>query len=296
MKIVLKQLSECVREVVNFGTHILKWDVEKKRDGSDRHTPSVFLRNSIELADAISMLIEKSSIDPAKILVRTLMESNFNLLYMIEKDEQTRAYYFLVCRLNKDIRSYRQYIKEDEISKDFVSKFKKQQPDFDVEKYCDPLEVQKIIQQKESLLTESPYAEINLEYHRTCTKREKRNNDPNWYSLNDGPENFGSLCKYLNNSLLYENQYRRFSESVHSKNVMSGFAISGPDQADLLQIRNFKDCREVFHNSVDLLLKLYIGFIKMRLPEKQRDFDDWLSRYSIEFTKVDFGTRFQYMG
>jgi hypothetical protein len=122
LNLILKNLSDNLKRVVNFGTHILKWDIEKKRNGRDKNVPSVFLRNSIELGDAISLLIEKSSIEPAKILVRSLMESNFSLLYMIEKDEQLRAHSFLVCRLNKEIRYYRQFIEEDTLSKGFVSK------------------------------------------------------------------------------------------------------------------------------------------------------------------------------
>ena len=137
---------------MNFGTHILKWDVEKKRNGRDKNVPSVFLRNSIELGDAISLLIQKSSIDPAKILVRSLMESNFSLLYMIEKDEQLRAHAFLVCRLNKEIRYYKKFIKEDNISKGFVDKFIKQEPDFELENYCNPEEIKAVIDAKKVFL------------------------------------------------------------------------------------------------------------------------------------------------
>lgn len=293
---ILKSLSDNLKKVVNFGTHILKWDIEKKRNGRDKNVPSVFLRNSIELGDAISLLIEKSSIDPAKILVRSLMESNFSLLYMIEKEEQLRAHAFLVCRLNKEIRYYKQFIKEDNISKGFVAKFIKQEPNFELENHCNPKEIKAVIEAKEGLLTESIYKEVNIEYNRTCNKRTKRNNNPNWYSLFDGPENFENLCLYLNNTILYEFQYRKYSENVHPNNVMSGFAIAGKDKADILQIRNFKDCKEVFYNGVNLLIDVYREFIKMRLPEKQSEFDTWYLNYVPEFNETDLKTKFHYAG
>jgi hypothetical protein len=37
--------SELVAEIVNFGTHIVKWDVEVKREEKDNNIPTLFLRN-----------------------------------------------------------------------------------------------------------------------------------------------------------------------------------------------------------------------------------------------------------
>jgi hypothetical protein len=295
LNLILKNLSDNLRQVVNFGTHILKWDIEKKRNGRDKNVPSVFLRNSIELGDAISLLIEKSSIDPAKILVRSLMESTFSLMYMIEKNEESRSHSFLICRLNKEIKYYKQFIKEEEISKGFVAKFIKQEPHFELENHCNPTEIMKVIKAKKSLLLEENYKEANIEFQRTCNKNKKRNNNPNWYSLYDGPNNFENLCLYLNSTILYEFQYRKYSENVHPNNVMSGFAIAGIDKADILQIRNFKECKEVFYNGVNLLIDVYREFIKMRLPEKQKDFDNWYLNYIPDFEKTDLETKFNYV-
>ena len=294
LNIILMKLSDNLREVVNFGTHILKWDVNKKRNGRDKNVPSVFLRHSIELGDSISLLIGKSSIDPAKILVRSLMESTFSLLYMIEKDEQLRSHSFLICRLNKEIKYYKQFVKEEELSKNFVSKFIKQEPNFELENHCNPTEIKKVIKAKESLLIENNYNKANIEFQRTCNKNKKRNNNPNWYSLYDGPNNFENLCLYLSKTILYEFQYRKYSENVHPNSVMNGFVISGIDKAEMLQIRNFKDCKEVFDNGVNLLIDVYREFIKMRLPEKQKDFDIWYLNYIPEFKKVDIETKFNY--
>ncbi|RFN60124.1 DUF5677 domain-containing protein [Marixanthomonas ophiurae] len=293
---LLSKLSFTLNEVINFGTKILDWDLKKKRNGKDKNIPSVFLRNSIELGDAISILIEKSSIDPAKILIRSLMENTFGLLYMIEKDEDLRAHSFLVCRVNKDIRYYKQFIENEDISKNFVSKFIKQEPGFKLKNHCNPIEIKTVIKAKEELLRQPIYDDVNLEYHRTCTKNKKRNNNPNWYSLYDGPYNFESLCHHLENTILYEFQYRKYSENVHVTNVMTGFVKSKAelDKADLIQIRDFKDCKEVFYNAVNILLDLYREFIKIRLPEKQIEYDNWYIEFEIMFEKIDRETRFIY--
>ena len=293
---LLSKLSFTLNEVVNFGTKILDWDLKKTRSGKDKNVPSVFLRNSIELGDAISLLIEKSSIDPAKILIRSLMENAFGLLYMIEKDEDLRAHSFLVCRANKDIRYYKQFIESEDISKNFVSKLIKQEPDFKLENHCNPTEIKAVIKAKEELLNLPIYDVVNIEYHRTCNKNEKGNNNPNWYSLYNGPNNFESLCYYLENTILYDFQYRKYSENVHVINVMKGFVKSkdGLDKADLIQVRDFKDCKEVFYNGVNILLDLYREYIKNRLPEKQLEYDNWHNEFVKLFKKTDWETRFIY--
>ncbi len=296
LNLILSKLSSSLNEVVHFGTHILKWDMETKRGGRDKNVPSVFLRNSVELGDAISILIKKSSIEPAKILIRSLMESTFSLLYIIEKDEDKRTLSFLVCRLNKEIRYYKQFIKEEDISKTFVSKFIKQEPHFKLKEHCNPEKIKYVILAKESLLTEKYYEDVNKEYERTCNKKKKRNNNPNWYSLYDGPADFEGLCYYLNNTILYEFQYRKYSENVHPNNVMSGFAIAGKDKAQMLQIRNFKDCKEVFYNGINLLIDVYREFIKKRLPAKQYEFDNWYLDYEKHFKIIDNETNFHYGG
>jgi hypothetical protein len=202
--------------------------------------------------------------------------------------------------LNFATRNY-DYLREAIIMASFlsdnnVSKFIKQEPNFELNDHCNPQEIKEVIKAKESLLTENIYEEVNIEFNRICNKREKRNNNPNWYSLYDGPENFENLCLYLNNTILYEFQYRKYSENVHPNNVMQGFAISGKDKADILQIRNFKDCKEVFYNGVNLLIDVYREFIKMRLPERQHEFDSWISNYIPEFNKTDLETKFHYAG
>ena len=52
----------------------MKWDADKGRAGDENTPPLLFLRNIIELGDAISILIKNSSIDPAKPLLRSLLK------------------------------------------------------------------------------------------------------------------------------------------------------------------------------------------------------------------------------
>ncbi len=292
---ILNKLSEAINEVVNYGTHILKWDIEKKRKGKDNNVPSLFLRNCIELGDSISILIKESSIDPAKILIRALMESSFGLTYMITENKKDRAYSFLVTRANKDIRYYKQFIDSEKISKDFSSRLKKQNPNFNVSDYANSDEIKSVIKIKEQLLSEPIYSRINKEYNRTCNKGKKRNNNPNWYSLFDGPNNFQELCKEIDNTILYEFQYRNYSENVHPIKVLKGFVKAGNDKASLIQIRDFKDAKNVFYEVINILIDLYKVYIDKRLPEKKIDFNIWYKKMSEFYEIIDKETEFNYM-
>ena len=112
LEFILNSLSTNLSEVVNYGTHILMWDVETKRSGKDNHIPTLFFRNAIELGDSISLLIKNSSIDPSKILLRTLIENTYGLIYILERNEKQRALSYMVWKTIKDIKANKRFISE----------------------------------------------------------------------------------------------------------------------------------------------------------------------------------------
>ncbi|UPT69950.1 MAG: DUF5677 domain-containing protein [Flavobacterium sp. JAD_PAG50586_2] len=290
---ILEKLSIGINELVNFGTHIINWDIKVTREGKDNNIPTIFLRNCIELADSISILLKKSSVDPSKILFRALMENSFALQYMIAENEKLRAHSFLVCKANKDIRYYKQFVPTESISKEFVAKIKKEESDFNLSSYCDIEEIKNVIKGKLELLKEPIYNEVNDEFLKVC--KSKKTNNPNWYSLYDGPENFQELCKKLNSTILYEFPYRKYSQNVHGIDVMKGFVLAGESRADIIQIRDFQDCKEVFYYTVNIILDLYKEYITKRIPDKSIDYENWYNDYVIFFDKLDGETKFNYI-
>lgn len=63
VKNLLDQFSTVIDNVVDFGTKIYWWDISV--DGADeRITGNMFLRNQLEILDAISILVKHSSIEP----------------------------------------------------------------------------------------------------------------------------------------------------------------------------------------------------------------------------------------
>lgn len=81
LNLVLYSYSDQIDQVVNKGTHVLKWDVEKKRAGKDHSIPSLIFRNLIELGDSISVQLRQSSVDPAKTTLRSLFEGYLSIIH-----------------------------------------------------------------------------------------------------------------------------------------------------------------------------------------------------------------------
>src|SRR5690348_1216563 len=129
---VLNAFSRGLDQVVDFGSNLVKWDVETARGQDDNLPITLSLRHYLELIDGASILIKKASVDPAKLLLRGALETYFGLEYIFEKDTQQRCMSFLVWHAHKKLKTYKrldgstqqgkqleQAIKKDELLSDF---------------------------------------------------------------------------------------------------------------------------------------------------------------------------------
>jgi hypothetical protein len=280
---ILEKFSSLLDQTVYFGTHLLKWDIEKPREGKDNNIPSVFLRNIIELTDSISILIKHSSIDPAKIIFRSLIESCYGLNYMLEKNEKQRAYCFMVFKSVEKIKQCNNWISSENAHNIFTKKIKLDDLNLSLSQYFDHPDFIKVKQQRQRLLTKEEFKPIYNEYLRT--KKELKN-DPKWYSLFNGPKNFRELAEYLGKSLRYEIYYKIYSDNVHGTSVEKGFAHVEKDHAQIIQIRDFEDVQELFSHTISVTVELFILFIRKRIPEKEFELEKWYKQFSIPYLNI----------
>lgn len=283
LQLALDAYSSSIDEVVNFGTHIILWDYQKKREGKDNHIPTLFLRNIIEIGDSISLLIKSSSIDPSKILLRSLLENYFQLLYMLEKDQKERAKCFMIHKAVNDLKYYKKFITSDRSSKQLIAKLKKETGDFNIDSILDHDDIKKGIALKSSIFRKPEFKEVYIEYQRT-NKKVKKN--PPWYSLYDGPRDIEQLATYLGRVYYYEFFYRKFSENVHVSDLFKGLAHAGKNKAQMIQIRDFEHCHEVFFATNQILLALYQEYFNKRIPKKKEEFKKWLKSFYPEYDKL----------
>jgi hypothetical protein len=245
---------------------VLKWDVEKKREGKDNHIPSLFLRNIIELGDAIAILIRKSSIDPCKNLIRSLYENCLSILYILEENEDERAHCFMVWKAKRDLKYYKQFITSNQSSKELKAKLRKDHLKLKLEKYF-----REVVHAKISLLKQDKFKEVAIEYERTT----RSTKNPNWHSLFNGPRNFQELSYYFKKTIEYEFQYRKYSENVHATGLLKGFADAGDDKVQIIQIRDFENSKDIYIGTVSYLLIAYNEIILKRIPEQRDEFLKW---------------------
>lgn len=280
---VLDEYYNDLNELVNFGTHLLLWDVQHKREGIDNYVPSVIFRNILELLDSISILTKHSSIDPANILLRSLIENCFGLLYMLETDNKRREISFLITKTVKDINYFRNYISSEKACKTFFTHIKNDSTNLKLEHLIDNPDYVSAFKTKTDFLRNGTYKEYKIEYDRTCKKLNTKS--PNWYSLFNGPRNFYYLTIHLKKVLTYEFYFRRLSENVHGTSVLKGIHLTDNNESHVIQIRDFENCHDVYSSSIIFFLQTIEEFVKKRIPHKLDDLNTWNQRVGLKILK-----------
>jgi hypothetical protein len=278
----LCEFSNLIDSVVNFGTHLIKWEVEKELDDKENIVHILFLKNILELADGISILVKKSSIEPSKILLRSMLENFFQLEYLLEKDTENRAQCFIVWKLLKDVKFYEKLNLNTQEGKQFRAAFNNDKfiKNYNITSRFDYLEGKATI---DKLLKIPKHIPIIEEYRRAKLK----NKNLKWFSLHDGPKNIAELATVLKHNNSYEIFYREFSENVHAVNNygMKSY-LNGDVTALKVQIRSAKDAKSIPLHTVNFLLLSLFCFCNKILPEKKLEVFDWHKEFTLLYPEV----------
>ena len=269
---VLEEFGTGIDQLVNFGSNIIAWDMEKKDGGDEDLPPILFLRNFIEEIDAISILVRKSSIDSCNNLLRTALENFFSVCYIIEKDSEQRSMAFLVCNA---LNHRKNLEKADGKSEEFKRITKIYKKDKLVGK-TNPIIIPNAndhLKNNQELLELPKYKPVKDEFDRTKQKLKRK---PAWYSLFEGPTNLEILADKLGYPAIYEILYRGWSNSVHGADIIQG-KISGTvdNRAEIFQIRLPKSAQSVTQQCFNLSIMLYKEYLQKRIPDRVKDFGDW---------------------
>jgi len=293
---LLTKFSSLIDDAVNFGTHLMKWDADKKRAGDENLPPLLFLRNILELSDAISILVRNSSIDPCKILLRSLLENVFGLEYLLENETEKRSLAYIVWHTHKDLKVYEKLNSSTPTGKQFKKEIEKDKLVQNANNYFDGPKLSAAKQNAEDMLRLPKYVPIENEYQLT----NKRVKNPHWYSLFNGPYNVEKLAKHLNLHASYEILYRNYSGNVHSTSIFQKKLVPNSDgTVAIIQIRYPEDAQSITQNTLNLLLLAYLIYFKERVPEKNQDFKNWYNQFRTpyqelatkEFIKIKYGSR-----
>lgn len=288
---ILNRFSRLIDEFVNFGTHILIWIIEESK-GSDEQMPlTMFFRDILEKADSISTLVKKSNIEPSKVVLRSLFELALYIRYILEENFHDRSMSFLVCNSKRKIRMLRAYEKEDQSYKETQRLIEKDEFFSDGSFLKELPSVKPALENQYQLLKLPAYQPTVQEYERI---RKKDGQNPNWYSLYNGPKNIRDLAFKLNLPFVYEILYRKWSESVHSTDVIDGKIVKsknsngeeGKVNADIIQINLPKDAQEVTTYSLLLLLMTYIKLRDKKIKSRDNEIKEWYLSVREEYLLI----------
>lgn len=265
---ILNNFSFHIDELVNFGSNIIKWETERVKIVDEDLPAVLFLRNFIEQIDAISVLVNSSSIEPCKTLLRTALENFFYLEYLFAKDTYERSMSFLLWNnINNNNYILRLNGKSDEYKK-LLERFSKDEhlngntptilPNADT-----------LLEIGEKILLMPKYLPFKKEYERKKIK--------NWFSLFNGPKNIKELAESLGHHAMYDIFFRNFSASAHGTDIIQGKLIfNGTEELGILQIRDTKNAQDVTINCSNFCMMVYKTFINNRHPERMEEYNAFI--------------------
>ena len=276
---LLINFSDLIDEVINYGTHILKWLVNVSRGGDEQIPLTMFFREMLEKADSISILIRNSSVDPSKGIVRSLFELHLYISYLTEKYFNDRSMAFLVWHTKNKIQTNRVFQKGNQEFKNLQKQIENDNSISDSNLLQNLPSSKKILKNLNTLLKRPEYQKALKEYEKTKTKIK----NPSWYSLFNGPRNIQQLSIHLKMTVLYEIIYRSWSSSVHNTDIINGKIVrsqkSENDEdkvaADIIQLRLPKDAQTVSAYTLVLLIKTFNVIIDSKIVDKKLEYEKW---------------------
>jgi len=271
----LRQFSSTVDEIVNFGSHILKWCLDAATGGDENLPLFLSLRHILELIDSISINIRESSVFPCKLLLRGVLESYFGATYMLEDKSKTkkRAMAFMICYVNRRLNIYKKLIPSTDANKNFIKKIEDDRLVGKAKIGNPPKILNSLIANLDGLLKKPSYKRANDEFQRF---KKSGRRDPYWYSLYDGPKNLEELANHLKLSGLYHVLYRHWSEAVHGTDIIEGKIfrdISG--QGGIIQLRLPGDAQVITSLTLSIACDLFKLYVQYFVPETLPDYTTW---------------------
>lgn len=265
----LNECSSKLNLLAKIGVRILEKEMDSAT-GEHVIPGLLFIRNQVEVVEAISVLIKDSLIDPCYPLLRVSLETLMQLDYLLGGEKRGAA--FLVWDRQRDISTYKRMDGTSEEYKQLKAKFAKDRFLKDV-----PVPIvsgtKEAVDRSEKFLKKEEYKSINEEFLKI---RNEKARPKYWYALYSGPPNVIELAKHCKLDAVYDIIYRECSNYVHGTNIMDG-KISR-DEAGYLQIhqiRKSEKAKQVTLLSINFVGESFETYIDKRLPSLKGELKSW---------------------
>ncbi len=278
---LLEQFAQLIDETINFGTHVLAWQMNSAVGGDEVAPVTLSIRHILELLGATSSNVRSSHIDPCKILLRATLESFLGLAYILKEDSVRRGHAFLTVDAHQRLKNLKMLDLSRPESKKLEEKLS---TDIVVPKFAEIIpqdSVKKSIASLEAFL-KTPGAKEPSEELRKL--KNKSNKNPNWYSLYGGPVNLERLAFVLGYQSLYHFLYKYWSRATHGTDILPGKMGYGPNgRPGIVQLRLPVYAETITQVAVTIALTTYRLTITKYSPDKHQDLGKW---YIAEIQKL----------
>jgi len=262
-----------IQETVNFGTHVLEWELESLLQIPENAPITLSFRHVLELLDSVALNVRGSCVDPCKLLLRGALESFFAIAYILKDERQRRSFAFMATYANQSLSSYKRYDPATEQGRQFRQLLEKDAALAAIAASMPAEIVKEAITNMEQLLKKPEYREASSEY---AKMKKAGSRSPYWYSLFGGPSNLEKLADHLQYNGLYHVLYRQWSSATHGVDIIRGkIAPGGEGQAAILQPRLPGDAQVLTGIAVTIALKLFRVVIEADAPTRTEDFEAW---------------------
>ncbi|MGA0558292.1 DUF5677 domain-containing protein [Larkinella sp. VNQ87] len=278
---VLDICSEAFKDLAGFGTHVLKWKIETEDDFYQ--LPIIYLlRQVVELSDALSVTFKSSHIHTSKIIIRSLLEANLSLDWLLREDTKRRCLAFTYMENYRKYKYYRSLLPgtdEYKSRKEIRKKGRWIQSSPPIPKHV----LEENIEKLTKLLNSDRNKEIKA-FHDKLDKDKKVNFK--WYSFFKGPGSLSALAERLNKSDWYEHVYSTFSDATHGTNLHSGNLFRDENgNAFIGQMKNPNKANEIFSIGANFAYDSYNEIVTKHIPEKEEEMRKWFQTFLKYFVE-----------
>src|SRR5580658_599348 len=268
----LDRVAEMMDRCVNYGTHLI---VKCDRAAEQKQIVAAIMLglHVIEALDAISVLVRKCCVDPAKSLLRSQMEAMFGIAYMAKGDSERKATQYVVAHAHSRIDWYKKLDPTVEVGKQLSSQLKSDSTFHELSIVA--LDTTGNIQNLENMLGRSEYSIVESDWQRL---RRQKKGQIWWYSLNDGPKNVEELAAAVGDPGWYEVLYRIYSGEIHATNALGSLHASHDMQGAYQPLRYPTDLPMVVMLAVSMTLRTYRSLIDTLIPDEREPYAEWFAK------------------
>jgi hypothetical protein len=278
----LLEISTLIRDFTKTGEEMLNASVNSKEILKTDLPVFLLFRQTLEMGDAMSVLINEGCVNATKPLIRSLLECYYQLAFLLENDAERKGLQFLYHYEMRQ-KEYFEKLAFPEKGGSYFEKLKKDkhlkgENITDEEKTIYLENISKI----NTTLEGDDNKDIAEEYLRTEQKKKnevsgKKGKVSNWYELYDGPSNIEAISIRLEQAGLYQFIYRDYSKYTHSEDIVHTNLESYDDFS--FKISELRDLRQLTRVANDILLVLDLScvlFLKHKSDDKRKSIEKFL--------------------